>query len=167
MKLFIASLLVFSLVILFLFALFPTDITVSRVVQINRSSAEVLRKIDDLREWKSWNELLVNGLDNMKKVNAPVKIDSSHIQKGFFMIDLLKVVPDTVTTVWHQEEKSFTGNYFLSGADQQTVVEWTLQFHIHWYPWDKLASMFYDKNLGPGMEKSLMNLKNELESPVH
>ena len=167
MKLFIASILVFSLVILFLFALFPSDITVSRVVQINRSPAEVLNKIDDLREWKSWNELLVNGLDNMKTVYVPVKIDSGHIQKGYFMIDLLKVVPDTVTTIWHQEKKSFTGNYFLSGANGQTVVEWTLQFHIQWYPWDKLASMFYDKNLGPGMEKSLMNLKIEMEGPAH
>ncbi len=166
MKLFIASLLVFSLVILFLFALFPSDITVSRIVQINRSPTEVLRKINDLRKWESWNILLVNGLDNMKKVYAPVRIDSSHIQKGYFMIELLKVVPDTVSSIWHQGKKSFIGNYFLSGADGQTVVEWSLQFHIQWYPWDKLASMFYDKNLGPGMEKSLMNLKTELEGPV-
>jgi len=167
LKLIIGSLLVFSLVILFLFALFPSNITVSRIIQINRSPAEVMGKIDDLREWKSWNELLANGLGNMKKVLAPVKIDSSHIQKGYFMIDLVKVVPDTVTSIWHQEEKSFTGNYFLSGADRQSVVEWRLQYHIQWYPWDKLASMFYDKNLGPGMEKSLMNLKTELEGPAH
>ena len=38
----------------------------------------------------------------------------------------------------------------------QTIVEWTLHFHMQWYPWEKLASMFYDKQLGPLMEKSLI-----------
>ena len=38
-----------------------------------------------------------------------------------------------------------------------------LKFHVKWYPWEKLASMFYDKQLGPMMEKSLVNLRNELE----
>jgi len=167
LKLIIASLLVFSLVILFLFALFPSDISVTRIVEINRSKIDVSHKIADMREWKSWNEMLVNGLDNIKKVYAPVKTDSVHIQKGYFTIDLLKAVPDTMITVWQQGKKSFTGNYYLSGTDRQTVVEWTLRFHVQWYPWDKLASMFYDKNLGPLMEKSLMNLKNEMETPLH
>ncbi len=45
----------------------------------------------------------------------------------------------------------------------QTVLEWTLKFHIKWYPWEKLASMFYDKQLGPVMENSLLKLRNELE----
>jgi hypothetical protein len=136
-------------------------------VQINRPKIEVRNKIADLREWKSWNELIMNGLDNMKKIYAPLKIDSSHIQKGNFMIDLLKAVPDTVITIWQQEKRSFTGNYILTGTDQQVVLEWTLHFHIKWYPWEKLASMFYDKQLGPVMEKSLLNLRNELESPQH
>ena len=132
MKLFIASLLVFSLVILFLFALFPSDISVTRVVQINRPKTDVSHKIADLREWKSWNELLVNGLDNIKTVYAPVKMDSVRIQKGYFTVDLVKAVPDTMITIWQQEKKSFTGNYFLTGSDHQTVVEWTLHFHIQW-----------------------------------
>jgi hypothetical protein len=45
------------------------------------------------------------------------------------------------------------------------LLQFTLQFHLHWYPWEKLASMFYDKQLGPLLEQSLQNLRKELEKP--
>ena len=40
----------------------------------------------------------------------------------------------------------------LTKINNQVVVEWTMHFHLHWYPWEKLAGMFYDKELGPQME---------------
>jgi hypothetical protein len=58
------------------------------------------------------------------------------------------------------------GNFILSSSTGgQTVLQWTLHFHVKWYPWEKLASMFYDKQLGPLMEKSLGNLQKLLETP--
>lgn len=167
MKLIIGSLLVFSLVILFLFALFPSDISVTRIVEINRPKFEVIRKISDLREWKGWNDFLYDVYAQNSVSYAKGKVDSSQISRPYVTVDLLKSSQDTVNTAWHHEGKSFAGNFILSELNQQTVVEWTLRFHIPWYPWSKLASMFYDKNLGPGMEKSLMNLKTELEGPAH
>ena len=163
MKLFIASILIFSLVILFLFALFPSDISVNRVIQINRPRSEVLKKIDDLREWKSWNELLKS--PSLKDISGghSDNTDSTHIRLGKLSVDILKSGPDTVVTRWQQGSKFFMGNYNLTESKGQTIVEWTLHFHMHWYPWEKLASMFYDKQLGPLMEKSLLNLRNELE----
>jgi hypothetical protein len=164
LKLFIGSLLVFSLVILFLFALFPSEITVSRIVQINRSREEVHKKIDDLREWKSWNDFLYNVYAQNSVSFAHGKEDSIKIVRPYVTVDLLKSGRDTIITRWQHEGKSFTGQFVLTETNRQTVLQWTLYFHISWYPWEKLASMFYDKNLGPQMEKSLMNLKNETES---
>ncbi|HEY4965032.1 MAG TPA: SRPBCC family protein [Puia sp.] len=167
MKLFIGSLLVLSLVILFLFALFPSEITVSRVVQINKPPADVLKKIDDLREWKNWNDFLFAGYAQNSVSYAHGEEDSIKIVRPYVTVDLLKSGGDTVITRWRHDGKSFTGKFVLSGMNRQTILEWTLRFHVQWYPWDKLASMFYDKNLGPLMEKSLMNLKNEMETPLH
>ena len=79
-------------------------------------------------------------------------------------VELLKATPDTVITKWRHGNKSFTGEFIISGSNGQAVLEWTLEFHIKWYPWEKLASMFYDKQLGPLMENSLLKLRNELES---
>lgn len=165
MKLFIGSLLVLSLVIIFLFALFPSDITVTRVVQINRSRGEVLKQIDDLREWKKWNEFVINPSPReMNNTTNERGADSAFIDIGGAHIQLLEVHADTVVTIWRHGEDSFSGIFKIEESNGQTILAWDLKFHIKWYPWAKLASMFYDKNLGPLMEKSLMNLKNEMET---
>jgi hypothetical protein len=163
LKLVIGSLVIFSIVILFLFALFPADISVTRLVQISRPGAEVRKKIVDLREWTSWNLFSEFGSD--KSISyAMGKIDSSHIHEVYVDIDLLKATPDSIFTIWQHDGKFFKGNYILNGIGEQTTLVWILQFHVKWYPWEKLASMFYDKQLGPIMEKSLINLRDELEA---
>jgi hypothetical protein len=162
LKLIIASLIIFSIVILFLFALFPSDIPVSRLIQIRASPQEVQKKISNLLAWRSWNDMLISEPDTNN--NQPGEIRSNYISRGVFSIEILKNVKDTVITLWKNGRKSFTGTYILTEMNGQTVLEWTLKFHIKWYPWEKLASMFYDKQLGPQMESSLLKLRNELEA---
>jgi hypothetical protein len=161
-RLIVASLVVFSLIILFLFALFPAEISVTRVIQINRPAAQIRKKIADLREWNSWNELIRSV--NSNKSEAPELQDSSQIRKGFFTVNLLKVLPDTIVTRWQFQKKQFISNFNLSELQGRVIVEWTLHFKVKWYPWEKLSSMFYDKELGPQMENSLLNLRGEIES---
>jgi hypothetical protein len=148
LKLIIASLVVFSIVVLFLFALFPSDISVSRVIQIRASPEDVQKKISDLTNWRSWNEMLITRPDSNNNLS----------------IEVLKAARDTVMTRWKNGRKSFTGTFVLAEMNGQTVLVWTLKFHINWYPWEKLASMFYDKQLGPVMENSLLKLRNEMEA---
>ncbi len=115
---------------------------------IRASPQEVQKKISDLPDWKSWNDMLISQPDGSNNLS----------------IEVLKVVKDTVITLWKNGKKSFTGTYVLTEMNGQTVLEWTLKFHIKWYPWEKLASMFYDKQLGPVMENSLLKLRNEMEA---
>jgi hypothetical protein len=167
LKLFIASLFVLSGIILFLFALFPSDISVSRVVQINRPSTEVSDKIDDLRKWKSWNELVIH--TSPEKLTDKTQVqreDSAFLDMGDVHIQLTEVHQDSIVTFWRHGNDGFVGIFKLVATNGQTILAWDLKFHIKWYPWTKLASMFYDKNFGPQMEKSLMNLKNEIETPA-
>jgi Polyketide cyclase / dehydrase and lipid transport len=165
LKLFIGSLLVFSAIILFLFALFPSDISVSRVVQINRPPAEVAGNIDDLRKWKSWNEFVIHPSPGEMNFKSHVfKMDSAFIDIGGVHIQLTGAFKDSVATLWRHGGDSFAGIFKVVEMNGQTILAWDLKFHIKWYPWAKLASMFYDKNLGPEMEKSLLNLKNVMES---
>jgi hypothetical protein len=161
LKLIIASGIVFFIIILFLFALFPADISVSRVIQIRSSKSLVLSKIADLREWNSWNSL-VSGVDSNKN-SEPDNADSTFISREYVRIELLKATTDSVNTRWRYKNKSFTGNFLLTDMNGRVVVQWTLYFHLKWYPWEKLASMFYEKQLGPQMEESLIKLQKELE----
>jgi hypothetical protein len=151
-------------IILFLFALFPSDISVSRIVQINRPASEVAAKIDDLREWRSWNEFVIHLSPG--KINRTTQVsgaDSVLEYIGDVRVQLMEVHKDSIVTLWLHGDDSFAGVFKLMETNGQTVLAWDLKFHIKWYPWSKLASMFYDKNFGPRMEKSLLNLKNEME----
>jgi hypothetical protein len=163
LKLIIASGIVFFVIILFLFALFPADISVSRVIQIRSSESLVHKKIADLREWKNWNSL-VSDVDGASKNTEPDISDSTSISREYVNIDLLKATTDSVITRWRHKNKSFTGDFILTDMNGRVVVQWTLYFHLKWYPWEKLASMFYEKQLGPRMEESLIKLQKELEA---
>jgi len=95
------------------------------------------------------------------------RFDSARIRMKGTTIELLRVVPDTVYTRWQNGDKSFTANYSLTEMKGSFVVEWTLRFHLGWYPWEKLAGMFYDKQLGPVMENSLLRLQKELDNTAN
>jgi len=163
LRLVIGSLIIFSIVILFLFALFPSEISVSRLIRINHSSDQVIRKIANLQQWKNWNEFIYT-TDSNGKPDLLDSSDSVSIHKTDFTVERIKQLPDTIITRWQHGTHSFTGNFVLTPQNSdQTILEWTLYFHVRWYPWEKLASMFYDKQLGPVMEKSLLNLQKEME----
>jgi hypothetical protein len=149
---------------MFLFALFPAEVSVSRFLQIKSTPGKVHKKLADLREW-NWNEFVYDAFPAHYLANfGDGRIDSSYIHLRNVSIDQVMDKPDTLTTRWEHGTKSFISSFTLSPQpDGSTIVEWTLQFHLHWYPWEKLASMFYNKQLGPLMEKSLLNLQRELE----
>lgn len=163
MKLVIASLIIFSIIILFLFALFPSDISVTRVLRINGKQEQINNKIGDLRQWKNWNEFVIHPPQRDIRSGQSDITDSALLRIGAFTISIQKNQQDTVVTEWKQGDKSFSGKYVLTEVGNQTIVEWTLFFHVKWYPWEKLASMFYDKQLGPAMEKSLLNLQKNVK----
>jgi len=46
-------------------------------------------------------------------------------------------------------------------ADSLTL-QWYMDFHLSWYPWEKFSSLFYEHTYGEMMEKGLANLKQQL-----
>lgn len=163
MRLVIGSIVILSLIVLFLFALFPANVSVTRMVQISSPEDSIRNRISDLRTWASWNEFAnVPG----KKNNPDTKPDS--VQADYLRIDgseisVSGVSHNYVNTLWKRGNRMFTGRFMIDDSKGQPVVIWTMNFNIKWYPWEKLASMFYEKQLGPLMEKSLVQLQNELE----
>ena len=164
MKLIIASLVVFSLVIFFLFALFPADISVTRIMAFNQPKGLLHKKISDLRTWKNWNELLIGGPGRDITNSQSDKTDSNYLSIGGVSVERLKSGSDTVVTRWNRGRKSFTAYFVLTEMHNQVALEWTLHFHLRWYPWEKMGGMFYEKQLGPLMDNSLIRLRKELES---
>jgi hypothetical protein len=133
------------------------------MVQINSSEDKILKKISDLRTWKTWNEF-VNHLESKNTANMkPDSTRTDYLRVGGNEISLSKVDTGHIYTLWTRGNKMFVGQFIIDGKNVPPVVIWTMNFNIKWYPWEKLASMFYDKQLGPVMEKSLIQLRDELE----
>jgi hypothetical protein len=132
---------------------------------LNGAKPVAEKKIRDLREWKNWNEFVMNPPQReITNTTNERGVDSNFIDLGGLHINMVESKTDTVFTVWSHGDKSFRGNFILSETNGQMILQWTFYFHVKWYPWEKLASMFYDKQLGPEMEKSLLNLQKELNS---
>ena len=50
-----------------------------------------------------------------------------------------------------------------AGSDS-TTLQWYMDFHLRWYPWEKFASLLFEQSYGPKMEQGLGNLKKILEA---
>ena len=52
--------------------------------------------------------------------------------------------------------------YHHPSTDSLTL-QWYSDFHLKWYPWQKLGSLFYENTYGVMMEEGLGNLKRLAE----
>lgn len=165
MKLIIISLIVLSGIVLFVFALFPSEVSVTQFVLINAPVDSVRRTVADVRTWKNWNELVKQSVKGGNGSDSSVaKFDSISLRSENLTILLEKVRPDSIVSYWQDRRgKSFIGKFVIGEANGQTMLAWTMDFHLHWYPWEKMASMFYDRQLSPVMQVSLVDLRNQLE----
>ena len=163
MRLVIGSIVILSLIVLFLFALFPANVSVTRMVRINSPAKDILNKISDLRTWRTWNEFVTaSGIKNGPDT-IPDSTSAGYLRVNGSEISLSGVRNNYINTIWKRGNRMFTGQFIIDDSKGPPVLIWTMNFKIKWYPWEKLASMFYDRQLGPVMEKSLVQLRNELE----
>jgi hypothetical protein len=133
------------------------------VISISRPQTEVLNKISDLRTWKIWNEFLSQLGSNNNSAGPEDSAWSDHLRVKGAVIRLARVEKNGISTTWQRGDRMFTGRFLLQEKNGRTILVWTFEFDVKWYPWEKLASMFYNKQLGPVMEKSLVNLRDLLE----
>jgi hypothetical protein len=154
-KLGLISIVILSIFIMLLSLLFPSEVRVSRAINVNAKKEKVALLISDMRYWESWNELLKSD-DLQQKQFTPEKFLSDKME-----IDRMDSDSDHVRTLWKRKGADTVSGYFnLYSADTTvTVVHWYFDFKIKWYPWEKFGSIIFDKQIGPPMEKSLEVLK--------
>lgn len=155
-KLLLISVFVLFLLLTTIAALLPSEVRISRAIDIYRPAGEVYPWVAEMRQWESWN-LFVEKLEDKQWSVGKVS--------GKTMTIVLKQSNSkTVVTEWRQPDgKVFTGGFNLIPNDSLTTVQWYFDFTFKWYPWEKFSSIVYDAQVGPSMQESLMNLKNRVE----
>lgn len=157
-KLGIISAIVLGLLILGITALIPSHVRISRAVNIGVPQQTVAGFVSEIGKWREWNELVKGIPDNKLQYRTQQLISDS------LLIKLTYATADTVKTVWKSYSgREIAGVFTFSRAGDVTIVQWYFDFHQRWYPWEKFASINFDKQWGPLMEKSLDNLKNIVE----
>lgn len=143
----------------------PSHFRISRTIRINSSSEVVMKELNDPVQWKVWYP----GADT-----ADFFYESG-VVKGL----LLKKKPMLSFVISEVKENEVQAIYARGNGDQKILstwkifpeigfnhitLQWYMDFHIGWYPWEKFASLVYDKFYGSMMDQALGKLKSISES---
>ncbi len=160
-KLGIISLVAFALLITGISLFFPSHVRISRAVEIKAEKDSVWSLIKDPAGWNRWYP----GADSMTPLVTDGKISGigPDSTQGW-MIDAVTDSSVTARAVGSSSHKRETGwNYFPGYKPGSFTIQWYMDFHLKWYPWEKFSSLLLDKRFGTMMEKGLDNLRKLAE----
>jgi hypothetical protein len=157
LKLGLISFVVFFILLTAIGSLFPSNVLVSRAVDISASPDSINSYINNYQKWNEWME---GAKDSEYKVTAS---DSVKAYYGNVIITLLKKEPNKWKHEWKAGGSIQISSIQIIQFNNISTVQWQFEEHVQWYPWAKLGSMMNDKILGTNMEKSLNNLKKLVE----
>lgn len=160
-KLAIISIIVFSLLITGISLFFPSHVRISKAIDIMASKDSLMSQIAEVTNWKKWYP----GADTSAYFVVAGKIKG--IATGNKQALKIKEVNDSAVLTMNVGPNSKKGesgwNIFPGRIPNSFTVQWYMDFHLLWYPWEKFSSLLLEKRYGPMMEQGLDQLKKLLE----
>lgn len=151
-KLFLVSIFFLFLIVTAVSLLIPSHIRISKAINLHAPEDSVFVLITDTAHWKQWHPAFI------PNDSAP----------EFPVVHITKQSQNNSEIVMHlqQQNKPEVVNgwkiYHHPDMDSLTL-QWYMDFHLRWYPWQKFGSLFYENTYGMMMEKGLENLKNKVQ----
>jgi hypothetical protein len=163
-KLILVSLLILSTVVCFISFFLPSRIRISRTIRIDANSETVMNELRDPERWKDWYP----GADSAEFFYQSGMIKGLVLKKKPFLSLVVNEIKESeVLTTYNKaaSRKSIlsTWRVFPETSFNHVTVQWYLDFHIQWYPWEKFSSLVYDRFYGSLMDQGLENLKKKAE----
>ena len=158
---------------IFLFLLFtcislfiPSHIRISKAINILGPKDSVMAHLKDPVKWKNWYP----GMDSAKLFyeNGVVKgvIVNDKDSSSLMYLHIIKEEPDEITSEFVGGKlKPITNTWRMKqypGSDS-TALQWDMDFHLRWYPWEKFSSLIFEGSYGQGMVRGLLNIKRLVE----
>jgi hypothetical protein len=148
---------IISLIVLFgvvtaISLLIPSNIQLTKIISIRAQRDSVFTLIRDKDQWFRWHPSFLNGerLEMLSKIS----------------VNVISVKDSVLSAIWEQEGKKPLNMEWQMHEEAlgSATLQWRINFHLSWYPWEKMSSLFYEKNYGLMMEQGLLNIKKELEN---
>lgn len=152
-KLGIISAVVLFGVITLISLIIPSNIRISRAIDISTAKENIYPKLAEATQWEQWN-VYIQSYHNRHVSGREITADE-------MAVSINNVSDSLVTSSWlNPGGNRFSSGYTLIAHDaNHSTVQWYFDFHLRWYPWEKFQSIVYDQQFGPVMEHSLKNLK--------
>ena len=153
------------LVVLVISLFIPSHVRISRATEIIAPVDSVRSLLNNPRNWQAWYPNLDGS--EIYQENGVVRGVSSR-RNGYRKLVLDSLSDSEIRTLYIVEgRKPVTSGWTLHPSSVPRVVvtvQWYMDFRLRWYPWEKFASLVFEKSYGPMMETGLANLKKLAES---
>ena len=151
-KLFLISIIVIFLIATGISLLIPSQVNISKAINIHGRKDSILALIRDRDQWSRWHPAFIPN-------DSTPKFDSIHIVS-------MRQNDSEVVMVLQQSNKEAVTNgwrvYEHSDVDSLTL-QWYMNFHLKWYPWKKFSSLLFENTYGVMMQEGLTNVKGIVE----
>ena len=128
----------------------PSHIRLSKVVMLRPQQDSIFSLIKNKAQWPRWHPSFTNNTN--KEILSQIKTE------------LASETDSTLQMKWIQPgKKPLNMNWQLIREGGQATLQWSIDFYQKWYPWQKIASLFYEGNYGVMMEQGLANIKTIVE----
>jgi hypothetical protein len=144
-KLGFISLVVFSLLITFISFFFPSHVRISKAIDIKAETKVVMEQLKNSGNWKNWYP----GTDSASALPFITAVTDTSVLANSTMMNGRKGI-----TGW---------NVYEAAIPNTVTVQWYMDFHLRWYPWEKFSGLLLEKKYGVMMELGLEKLKASLE----
>jgi hypothetical protein len=162
-KLAFISFLILFLIITIISLFIPSRVLVSRAMKMKAPKDEVMAQLSDPVKWKSWfpgtesasfylEDSIVKGLMISEQAKRYLKLTA--VKGDGVEAEYAGVPQKKVVTGW---------NIIPEATSDSVSVQWYMEFSLRWYPWEKFASLVFEKQYGPTMEEGLTRLKAIVE----
>jgi hypothetical protein len=158
LKLMLISIVVFAIFLYLFSLLFPSEIRISRAINIGATKETVQQKIGNLRQWEQWNETVTSsGFTHCVYTDSAFSSDQ-------LQVNLVHSSPDSIRVASGRQNHITYQTFRLLQLTPDTMV-------VHWYvevpakvPWEKFSALILENQLGPPMENALVKLKKMVEN---
>jgi hypothetical protein len=162
LRFFLISLIVIFFITTIISLFIPSHVRITKAIQINASGEAVINQISDVANWKNWYP----GADSSNFFFEDNKIRGlilNERKKQYLILTGKK--ENEVTAEYILPNKKIPMGWLLAtGANSNSVtVQWYMDFHLRWYPWEKFSSFLFEKIYHPQLQQGLENLKKFVE----
>jgi hypothetical protein len=151
-KLALLSIVFLFVVVTAISLLIPSHIRISKAINIYSHRDSVLSLINDTTKWKQWHPAFIQN-------DSTPKFPAIHITH--------KIESDSEIVMYLQQQgKPEVVNgwkIYQNNPTDSLTLQWYMDFHLKWYPWQKFGSMLYENTYGNMMQQGLTNIKEIIQ----